>query len=223
MISLATPLVFANQPAQGSPYPPERPLDLEPNSGTFRLSQNDRVNFAFLEQENRLRELLGGAHLLPPCARKDELEETIFQELERCNTIKRDHWNHQRMHVDKNQVVHLKDWLGRLLSRPGIEDILDDYPTAASRLTQEGKMSDIWSSPEIIGLKGSDGKLFFGPDRPKGEARYLFSFAVDGFNPFQNKTAKQKVTSTGFWAILLNFPPNFRHLFENMCLLGAGP
>ncbi|KAJ7898766.1 hypothetical protein B0H13DRAFT_1514677, partial [Mycena leptocephala] len=54
----------------------------------------------------------------------------------------------------------LKHWLGRLLSRPGIEDILDDYPKTASRLGKEGGMSDIWSSPGIVALEGPDGRPF---------------------------------------------------------------
>lgn len=115
----------------------------------------------------------------------------------------------------------LKNWLGRLLSRPGIEDILDSYPITASQRGDDDVMTDIWSSPAIKDLKGPDGKPFL--EGPKGEGRYLLSFAVDGFNPFHNKEAKQVVTSTGFWAILLNFPPPLRHLFENMCLLGNAP
>lgn len=115
----------------------------------------------------------------------------------------------------------LKEWLGRLLSRPGIEDILDSYPQEARKKGPGEDMADIWSSPTIQGLEGPDGKLFL--DGPNGEGRYLFSFSVDGFNPFHNKTAKQVVTCTGFFAVLLNFPPHLRHLFQNMCLLGVGP
>ncbi|KAJ7429510.1 hypothetical protein B0H11DRAFT_2265471 [Mycena galericulata] len=95
----------------------------------------------------------------------------------------------------------LKNWLGRLLSRPGIEDILDDYPTTASRLEEGEVMTDIWSSPAIISLKGPDGKPFLDPQRRAGEGRFLFSLATDGFNPFHMKTAKQVVTTTGFWVL----------------------
>jgi hypothetical protein len=115
----------------------------------------------------------------------------------------------------------LKEWLGRLLSRPGIEDILDSYPQEASKRGSGGEMDDIWSSPVIQNLQGPDGEPFL--KGPKGEGRYLFSLATDGFNPFYNKTAKQVVTCTGFFAVLLNFPPHLRYLFENMCLLGVGP
>lgn len=115
----------------------------------------------------------------------------------------------------------LKDWLGRLLSRPGIEEILDTYPITASHLAEGEVMTDIWSSPAIIGLKGPDGKPFL--EGPAGEGRYLFSIATDGFNPFYNKTAKQSVTSTGIFAVLMNFPIELRHLLENMCHLGTAP
>ncbi|KAF8160468.1 hypothetical protein K438DRAFT_1495782, partial [Mycena galopus ATCC 62051] len=174
-------------------------------------------NANFLEHENRLWELMGQAHILPPCHGKNELEDRIWREIDRCSMEKELHWNQQRMHLDIDQVVN---WLGRILSRPGIEDILDDYPKAAS-VNQDGVMSDIWGSPTIKSLKGPDGKSFW--IYPEGEGRFLFSFAVDGFNPFHNKEAKQVVTSTGFFLVLLNFPTHLRHLFENMCYLGSAP
>lgn len=37
------------------------------------------------------------------------------------------------------------------------------------------------------------------------------------------KTAKQKVSSTGIWLVLLNLPINLRYLPENMCLIGVLP
>ncbi|KAK6988004.1 hypothetical protein R3P38DRAFT_2372241, partial [Favolaschia claudopus] len=116
-----------------------------------------------------------------------------------------------RIHCKPKLIyVHqlVKHWLGKLLSRPGIEDILDSYPLKASG-GEEGHMADIWSSPAIRALKGPDGKSFL--DAPIGEGRYLFSIAVDGFNPFHNKEAKQVVTSTGFFLVLMNFPPHMRY------------
>ncbi|KAJ7717322.1 hypothetical protein B0H16DRAFT_1221782, partial [Mycena metata] len=82
-------------------------------------------------------------------------------------------------------------------------------------------MNDIWSSRTIQKLKGPDKKPFL--QRPTGEARFLFGLAVDGYNPFHNKTAKQVVTSTGFWIILYNLPPHLRYLLENMCYIGSAP
>ncbi|KAJ7447354.1 hypothetical protein B0H11DRAFT_1658847, partial [Mycena galericulata] len=324
-------------------------------------------NNTFLEHENRLWELLGLVHFLPPCVGKERLEERISREIQRCSLEKELHWNQQRLHLDINRIIvsneinfvpisrwepgvlvamvvtammtelfhvprqggsvllagfrdmlnaapgqhedppkdprtihrqlnldpvtetylccptcwaltpfcavtdnpvteqdpdpaiplcqdrltsgsdicgeelwkkeriksrvkctprltyihqSVKTWLGRLLSRPGIEEILQNYPIEASG-TPGGRMSDIWGSPAIKALRGPDGNPFF--EVPVGESRYLFSIAVDGFNPLHNKTAKQVVTSTGFWLVLLNFPTHLRYLFENMCFLGAGP
>ncbi|KAF8163876.1 hypothetical protein K438DRAFT_1775785 [Mycena galopus ATCC 62051] len=307
--SLATPLVFANNPENHGVY--NHVPTLVVNS----------VNANFLEHENRLWELMGQAHILPPCRGKNELEDRIWREIDRCSMEKELHWNQQRMHLDIDQVVvnneihfmkipqqdtaifvslvvtammtefyfiprtggsvllaglrdmlrqwdrsspfriypvtlgllfnnsaltlspkhiptvnpvtkshpnpdipvcqdrlplddicgeqlwkkekihgkvhctpHLtyvhqlvKNWLGRVLSRPGIEDILDDYPKAAS-VDQDGVMSDIWGSPTIKSLR---------------------DLTV--------------VTSTGFFLVLLNFPTHLRHLFENMCYLGSAP
>ncbi|KAJ7235942.1 hypothetical protein C8J57DRAFT_1088459, partial [Mycena rebaudengoi] len=54
----------------------------------------------------------------------------------------------------------LKHWLGRLLSRPGMEDIIDNYPREASQRGDGESMSDIWSSPAIQSLLGPDGEVF---------------------------------------------------------------
>ncbi|KAJ7070191.1 hypothetical protein C8F01DRAFT_977459, partial [Mycena amicta] len=110
-------------------------------------------------------------------------------------------WREENGQYKPNQVyIHqvLKNWIGRLLSRPGIEDVLVNYPKAAAQ--EAGRMKDIWRSPEIQTLTGPDGKLFM--DAPEGEYRLVFGLAGDGFNPFYNKTAKQ---------------------FDNICHLGTIP
>lgn len=167
------------------------------------------------------------------------IDKPVFRDIPLCqekltpgsNICGEELWTRERLRdkvnwSPKQTYVHqtIKQWLGRLLSRPGIEDILDQYPMEASR-PRDGKfMGDLWSSPAIQDLKGPDGsKLFL--KAPNGEGRYLVSYAVDGFNPFHNKTAKQVVTTTGFWLILFNFPIHLRYLLENMCYVGsaAGP
>ncbi|KAJ7124136.1 hypothetical protein C8R43DRAFT_834925, partial [Mycena crocata] len=175
-------------------------------------------NRDFLKHENRLWEMQGLTHLLPPNERKNEVEARIWREIDRCSVEKEIHWRQQRMSLDTSRVVN---WLGRLLSRPGIEEIIDSYPRKASALGDGDIMTDIWSSPTIKNLKGPDGKPFL--EAAIGEGRYLFSLAVDGFNPFHNKTAKLVVSSTGFFIVLLNFPPHLRYLFENMCYVGSAP
>lgn len=47
--------------------------------------------------------------------------------------------------VPRRKYVHqsLKEWMGRMLSRPGVEDIIDDAP----HRTPTGRMADVWDSP----------------------------------------------------------------------------
>ncbi|KJA14683.1 hypothetical protein HYPSUDRAFT_94559, partial [Hypholoma sublateritium FD-334 SS-4] len=112
-----------------------------------------------------------------------------------------------------------KSWLGRLLSRPGIEDMIASRPYT-SGLAPES-VDDIWLSKVFSSLKDSSGKRFY--PGPGSEARLVFSLSVDSFNPFGNKIAKQSVSSTGIWLVLLNLPPNVRHLPENLYLTGIIP
>jgi hypothetical protein len=118
----------------------------------------------------------------------------------------------------------LKQWIGRLLSRPGIEDILISYPYDVMNDSNRGEvMSDIWASPTISKLRGRDGKPFFNYDKDDEEIRFLFTLAGDGYNPFHNTTAKQNIRSMGFWIVLLNFPPDQRFRFNNVFYLGSLP
>ncbi|KAG2738628.1 hypothetical protein P692DRAFT_20673624, partial [Suillus brevipes Sb2] len=65
-------------------------------------------------------------------------------------------------------------------------------------------MEDIWHASTFRQFRGPDDKLFLSPMIDEG--RYLFSLGVDGFNPFQNKVAKQNVTVTGMYMVCLNLP-----------------
>ncbi|THH31573.1 hypothetical protein EUX98_g2602 [Antrodiella citrinella] len=89
-------------------------------------------------------------------------------------------------------------------------------------------MKDIWDSPMMSEIKNDDGTPFILPPTVKDnsqapEGRYIFSLAVDGFNPFGSKTAKQTVTSTGIYMVCLNLPPDLRYLEENLYLVGVVP
>lgn len=84
-----------------------------------------------------------------------------------------------------------------------------------------GFVNDIWESSIFVNLKDSFGQPFH--PGPGTEARLVFSISMDSFNPFGNKTAKQKVSSTGIWLVLLNLPPSIRHLPENLYLAGIIP
>jgi hypothetical protein len=114
----------------------------------------------------------------------------------------------------------LKSWLGRLLSRKGIEDLLDSQPHVPS-MDPNASVNDIWLSKVFLNLKDSAGLRFY--PGPAGEGRLIFSFAMDSFNTFGMKTAKQQVSSTGMWLVCLNFPEHLRFLQENMFLVGVIP
>lgn len=100
---LATPLVFIHIPADNGIY--KHQLQRIPNTGLYKLDSRARINTSFLEQENRLWELLGLAHFLPACAQKDELENRIWHEIDRSSGEKELHWNQQRLHIDIGQPV----------------------------------------------------------------------------------------------------------------------
>ncbi|RXW11340.1 hypothetical protein EST38_g14515, partial [Candolleomyces aberdarensis] len=105
------------------------------------------------------------------------------------------------------KYVHqdLKSWLGRLLSRPGIEDLLEKRA-----VNTDGEVDDIWGGEVLRNFKDRAGNPYYpGPD---DELRLAFSLSVDGFDPYQNKVAKQSAASTGIWMVLLNLPPHLRYL-----------
>lgn len=114
----------------------------------------------------------------------------------------------------------IKHWVGRLLSRRGIEDLVDEYPSLPLPAL-DAPLEDIWFSKVFRSLKDVSGMPFFPP--PEGEGRLVFGLSVDSFNPFHMKTAKQSASSTAIWLVLLNLPPHLRYLPENMCLVGIIP
>jgi len=78
-----------------------------------------------------------------------------------------------------------KEWLGEMLCRPGMEDMMDRHFSQSS----DGIMGDIWDAPGLYEIPGPDGHPFIHKSRGNNEGRYLFSFNMDGFNLFQLKQA----------------------------------
>lgn len=116
----------------------------------------------------------------------------------------------------------MKHWMARLLSRPGIEDIMDNAPHKDKVCGGNGgKMKDIWDSPALQNLKGPDGRPFFAANGKQG--RYAFGLCLDGFNPSGQTTAKNVASSTGIYMVCLNLPPQMRFEPENMFLVGVIP
>lgn len=120
---------------------------------------------------------------------------------------------YRRVPIKKHLHQTLKSWVGRLLSRKGMESLVKGRPHG---LSSPDIVDDIWLSRVFVGLKDSSGKPFY-PGPPE-EIRLVFGLSVDSFNPLGNQTAKQKVSSTGVWLVLLNLPWELRHLTDNLYL-----
>jgi hypothetical protein len=111
-----------------------------------------------------------------------------------------------------------KEWLGEMLCRPGMEDMMDgDFSPSP-----DGIMRDIWDAPGLYEIPGPDGHPFV-RKCINNEGRYLFSFNMDGFNPFQLKQAGRSATVMGLYMVCLNLPPEKRFRSENMFLVGIVP
>jgi hypothetical protein len=125
--------------------------------------------------------------------------------------------------VKKYLHQSMKDWMGRFLSRDGLESLMESTTLAANHAAAaKGPLTgDILESLGLRSFIGHDGKPFL--EAPVGESRYLFSFSADVFNPLGNKEAKQKVSSTGIYLVCLNLPIDVRHDPENMYLVGIIP
>ena len=111
----------------------------------------------------------------------------------------------------------LKEWVGRLLMRPGVaEQFREPCNRPATTV-----MKDIWDAPVLRNFRDVDGQSFF---YGRGnEIRLAFSLNADGFNPFHMIEAKQSVSCTAIYMVILNFPEHLRFLFRNMYLAGVIP
>ena len=121
--------------------------------------------------------------------------------------------------VPSRKYLHqsLKEWVGRLLARPGIEDILDavyDRPSS-------DRMTDIWDSPVFRNFRDQDRTPFFA--RHGHDARLAFSLGADSFHPLGSREAKQTMSATAIYMVLLNLPKEERFKYKNMYLVGVIP
>jgi hypothetical protein len=119
----------------------------------------------------------------------------------------------------RRKYIHqsLKEWVGRLLARPGVAELFREPCNRPPSAT----MGDIWDSPVLRNFRDVDDRSFF---RGRGdEIRLAFSLNVDGFNPFHMLEAKQSVSCTAIYMVVLNFPQHLRFLFRNMYLAGVIP
>jgi len=121
--------------------------------------------------------------------------------------------------VPRRKYVHqsLKEWMGRILSQPGIEEIIDETP----HRTHTGRIADIWDSSVFRNFRDKDDSPFFAKRGTEG--RYAFSLGADSFHPLGNLEAKQSISSTAIYMVLLNLPESERYKYKNMYLAGVIP
>lgn len=143
------------------------------------------------------------SHDAPPCGRT--LRHTVKN---------KSHATRRYLHHD------LKQWIGRLMRRPGIEDLLDRdvYDTGA----KPGELRDIWDGEVLSQFRGDDGEPFVKASG-KREGRLVFALNMDGFNPFQRLVGGATNSSTAIYMVCLNLPPDIRHRIENVFLVGIIP
>ncbi|KAI0036685.1 hypothetical protein K488DRAFT_32738, partial [Vararia minispora EC-137] len=95
----------------------------------------------------------------------------------------------------KYEPQNFRLWLGRLLLRPGFEQLVD----SAFRGNPQTPMRAIGDGTHLRQAQGPSGHPFF--PGPFSETRLALAYCIDGFNPFGMKTAKQTVSCTAIWLI----------------------
>ncbi|RDB30843.1 hypothetical protein Hypma_005801 [Hypsizygus marmoreus] len=115
----------------------------------------------------------------------------------------------------------MKAWLSRLMSRPGMEHLMDEIWDRVRNHSGQSPMSDFWDATELQEFRGPDKKFFY--DNPNNEGRYIFSLFVDWFNPLGNKQSGKVVSSGVIFMVCLNLPLRLRYKRENVYLVGLMP
>jgi len=114
-----------------------------------------------------------------------------------------------------------KDWLGTLLSRPGLEAKMDEAWIQHNKGgSGSDEMEDILDGEILRNFEGPDGKHF---SIGGTEGRYVFSLGMDFFNPLGNKQAGKKKSVGMISLVCLNLPIELCYRPENMFLLGVIP
>lgn len=147
--------------------------------------------------------------------RKTQGSEQCGQALFKARSIK---GTERKVYVRDFLYYEVKEWIGSMLSRPGMEKLMD---RDVLRTSDDSVQRDIFDGSVLMEFKGKDGTPFLSSHGKDG--RYVFSLCVDGFNPFENKQAGKKVSSTGIYMACLNLPPDQRYKMENMYLVGVVP
>jgi len=105
----------------------------------------------------------------------------------------------------------LREWLKFFLSRPGIEDIIDQ---SYQHIANPHVMGCLWDSPAWQDLPGHFSTT---------PGNLTFNIYIDWFNPFTNKIAGKTVSAGIILATCLNIPYELRESLGATCHLGITP
>jgi hypothetical protein len=106
----------------------------------------------------------------------------------------------------------------RLLSRPGMEAILD----RGTLFNDTEDMWDIKDGTRVRELGDPEGAVFW-DGLKRGELRLAWSLSIDWFNPRGNKAAGKSTSTGSIVMACLNLPPSLRYKPENLFLVGVIP
>ncbi|KAI0691211.1 hypothetical protein C8T65DRAFT_550398, partial [Cerioporus squamosus] len=186
-------------------------------------------NVPLLHYENDLFGILNHLRALPS-GTLDEIEalrssllDQVYDEIARLECLKESEWHRQRagrqFSFPTRKYLHqrMNAWVARFLCRPGLEELLE-----SAKPGEGDMMEDFWDGLAIKDFLGPDGEMPY-MRAPPNETRLVFALGVDGFNPYQSKTAKQSVSSTAIYMVCMNLPLHLRFLPENMYLVGVIP
>lgn len=115
-----------------------------------------------------------------------------------------------------------KDWLGQLLSRPGMEDAIDE--TLKDRGPKD-VAQDIWDGTGLPAFKWRDGTSFWEP-KASGlatEVRLAFSLSLDWFAAIDSAPGGKAWSVGAIYLTCLCLPHWLRDRPENICLAGIIP
>lgn len=121
----------------------------------------------------------------------------------------------------KQVFQDLKEWIGRILAIPGIEDIMSQHQQCPAPVGDE-PVRDFVDSAVFRQFKGVDGEPFMIPQvRPSRspDLRLSMSLGFDVFNPFQSKERHAIVLSTALYMVLLSLPEHIRYRQEYIFLV----
>jgi len=182
-----------------------------------RLALNPRSKIFVSCPECRTCYLDNGPDSYPElCISKHPVTQVVCgQRLQKTHTVLSRQLNRP---VSRFFYHDFNEWLGQMLCRPGMEDLMDRERSPRA----DGIMDDIWDAQGLYEIPGVDGQPFI-RKCPDNEGHYLFSFNMDGFNPFQLKQAGRSATVTALYLVCLNLPPEVRFRSENIYLAGIIP